>query len=98
MSKSLKIQNTYGRITTKKDKVINILLNEITFMDQCFYKAPTVKAREPIKVALETFENLLKVQGHMDKNLSDEDYMNYIRFIRSTIKIALNSMRSEVLL
>ena len=37
-------------------------------------------------VALEAFENLLKIQGHMNSELSDRDYGDMREFIYQTIK------------
>ena len=82
--------------TTNKDKLIELLLNEITFLDMSFYKADTVPVRETIKIALETFENLLKIQGFTDDDLNDEDYRGMRMLVFNTIKHVINSIQSEL--
>ena len=63
MSKVLGSESPHQFFKTNRDKLVELLLNEITFLDQCFYKSNSVEERGNIMVALETFENLLK-----DKN------------------------------
>ena len=72
-------------IKTKRDKIIELLLNEITFLDQCFYKTHSYKAREIVKVSLEMLENLLKIQGFISEDLTDQDYQSLKEFIYQTL-------------
>ena len=80
---------------TNKDKIIELLLNEITFLDQCFYKSQSIDERENIKVALEMLENLLKIQRYTEKHLSDIDYKETREFIYHTIKPTANNLERE---
>jgi len=69
---------------TNKDKLIELLLNEITFLDQCFYKTDVSEVRDQICLALEIFENLLKLQRFTDKELPDTELAQMREFIYHT--------------
>lgn len=80
---------------TNRDKIIRILLNEITFLDMCFYKTDSMEERDIIKITLEMFENLLKIQCHVSEDLSNQDYDNITKFIYNTIENTLKKLNNE---
>ena len=81
MSK-VKIPDSHlGIVLGKRDKVVHILLSEITCLTQWYYKTDSYDGREGIKIALESLENLLKAIGFMDTELSDGDYTLFKKFI-----------------
>ena len=82
---------------TNRDKVVKLLLNEITFLDMCFYKTESMKERDFIKITLEMFENLLKIQGYVSEDLSNEDFDNLNKFIFHTIENTLKKLNNESL-
>jgi len=82
---------------TKRDKIIELLLNEITFLDQCFYKTHSYEAREIVKISLEMLENLLKIQGYISEDLTDHDYQSLKEFIYQTIKKTLKNIEEDAL-
>jgi len=82
---------------TKRDKIIELLLSEITFLDQCFYKTQSYESREVVKGSLEIFENLLKIQGFISVDLTDQDYCSMKEFIYQTIKRTLKNIEEDAL-
>jgi uncharacterized CHY-type Zn-finger protein len=83
--------------STNRDKIIKLLLNEITLMDMCYYKTDSMTERDIIKVTLEMFENLLKIQGFVSEDLTDKEYDNMTKFVYHTIENTLTKLNSECL-
>ncbi len=80
---------------TNRDKLIKLLLNEITFLDMCFYKTESTKERDIIKINLEMFENLLRIQGYVSEGLSNKGLANMMKFIYHTIENTHNKLNTE---
>jgi len=87
MSDIAKDSNLNSKIfKTNRDKIIELLLNEIIYLDQLFYTTSIIEKKESIKIGIEKLENLLKIQGYMDQELNDIDYKNIETFIYRTLE------------
>ena len=76
-----------------REKVIQLLLSEIVFLNHCLNKAKKRKERKIIKEACETLEKLLIAQqGQLDVNLSEEDYKIVILIIIQAFNKVVNKL------
>ena len=81
---------------TNKDKLIEVILNELSFLNTCFYKAESMALRGHIKVTVDTLENLLKIQGFDNSPLSDDQFRGMTGFVRQQIKFLVREFSKEV--
>lgn len=76
-----------------REKVIQLLLSEIVFLNHCLNKAKKRKEKKIIKEACETLENLLIAQQRQFYiNLSEEDYKNIILIIIQVFNKVVNKI------
>ena len=76
-----------------REKVIQLLISEMIFLNHCLRKAKKRKERRIIKKTFKKLEKLLIAQqGQLDVNLSEEDYKNII----STIIQAFNDVVNKL--
>ncbi len=76
-----------------REKVIQLLLSEIIFLNHCLNKAKKRKERRIIKEACETLEQLLIAQQRQFYvNLLEEDYKNVILIIIQAFNKVVNKI------
>ncbi len=76
-----------------REKVIQLLLSEIVFLNHCLNKAKKRKERRIIKEACETLEKLLIAQQRQFYvNLLEEDYKNVILIIIQVFNKVVNQI------
>jgi hypothetical protein len=76
-----------------REKVIQLLLSEIVFLNHCLNKAKNRKEKKIIKEACETLEKLLIAQQRQFYiNLSEEDYKNIILIIIQVFNKVVNKI------
>jgi len=78
---------------SNRDKVIGLLLEEITFLNMLFYKTELIPHRTSVKIAVEKLENLLKALGYDDRVMTDSDRENMMKFIFNTIKLVKQELK-----
>ena len=81
---------------TNKDKLIEVILNELSFLNTCFYKTDSIILRGHLKVVVDTLENLLKIQGFDSSPLSDDQFRGMTGFVRQQIKFLVREFSKEV--
>ena len=76
-----------------REKLIQLLISEIVFLDFCFNKAKKRKERKIIKRAYKKLEILLITQqGQLDVNLLEDDYKNIILTIIQVFSRVVNKL------
>jgi len=76
-----------------REKVIQLLISEIIFLNHCLRKAKKRKERGIIKKTCKKLEQLLIAQqGQLDVNLSEEDYKNIISIIIQAFNNVVNKL------
>lgn len=76
-----------------RDKVIQLLISEIVFLNNCLNKVKKRKERRIIKKASKKLEKLLITQqGQFDVNLLEQDYKNIILIIIQVFNKAINKL------
>jgi len=76
-----------------REKIIQLLISEIVFLNHCFNKAKKRKERKIIKKTCKKLEKLLIAQqGQLDVNLSEEDYKNVILIIIQAFNKGINKL------
>ncbi len=71
---------------TYRDKLIDLLLENITHLDIMFYQSDSIEHRNRARLALEKLENTLKVLGYIERQLSYVEYNLIKSFVDITIK------------
>ena len=79
-----------------RDKLIEVILNEISFLNTCFYRMESIVLRGHMKVAVDTLENFLKIQGFDNSLLSDDEFRGMTDFVRQQIKFLVREIEKEV--
>ncbi len=77
---------------TYRNKLIGLLLENITHLDIMFYKSDSVDYRNNVMLALEKLENTLKVLGYIEHKLSRVEY----RFIKDFVDLTIQEFISLV--
>ncbi len=90
--KKPKASNAFA-FETNRDKLTSLVLEKITFLDIYFNAAKSKEERERIKGALQKLENLLKLQSHVDENLSDNDYESMKNIVHQTTNSAIADLK-----
>ena len=76
-----------------REKIIQLLLSEIVFLNHCLNKAKKRKEKKIIKEACETLEELLIAQQRQFYvNLLEEDYKNVILIIIQAFNRVVNKI------
>ena len=81
-----KISDTSTIFKTNRDKLMRIILEKITFLDMQYYKSNSLEFREKVRYALEKLENLLKIQGFVDRDIDNSDYKQMKKFIELSVQ------------
>ncbi len=81
---------------TNRDKLIEVILNEISLLNMCFYRTESIVLRGHVKVVVDTLENLLKIQGHDNSPLSEDEFRGMTGFVRQQIKYLYREFSKEV--
>ena len=77
-----------------RERLIQLLISEILFLDHCFNKAKKRKEKKVIKKAQTRLDKLLyNQQLHLYVKLSEEDYNYIISNILTTFKKALKKIK-----
>ncbi len=81
---------------TNRDRLIEVILNELSFLNTCFYRTESIVLRGHLKVVVDTLENLLKIQGHDNSPLSEDEFRGIAGFVRQQIKYLCREFNKEV--
>ena len=85
MSKAFIKNGNKDIFKTNRDKIICLILDEITFLSSCYNRIDKYKVKSSIKDALQELENLLKIHGKDSEELCQSDYCDNLEFIHDTI-------------
>jgi len=76
-----------------REKIIQLLISEIIFLNHCLNKAKKRKERKIINKACRKLEKLLITQeGQLDVNLSEEEYKDIILIIIQAFNKVINKL------
>lgn len=75
-----------------RDRLVKLLLNEISRLDELYYESKCGEFKDRVSFALETLENLLKIQGYIDQELSVSDFKLMAEFIYNIFKDIVNQL------